>query len=208
MKDHYYKKLALEVDINELAEYFSIVETKYSHLKWTYEKCKDNVSDKWHDIFKAGLGNHLYSGWSIVSNLPEGEICPPLNESITKTRLDSFRNTELSFGIVKRLQEKIPFAYKWAIMVQPPGGKVFKHDDRGEYITHVMIESNPNATYTFYKSPEESHTFSLTVDGSMNTLNVGLKHETQNVGNQDRISLIFVIKQEDWPKLEELNGKV
>jgi hypothetical protein len=93
-------------------------------------------------------------------------------------------------------------------MVQPPGGKVFKHDDRGEYITHVMIESNPDATYTFYKSPEESYTFSLPVDGTMNTLNVGLKHETQNAGKRDRISLIFVIKQEDWPKLEELNGKV
>lgn len=204
----YYKTLDLYIDQSELNEYFSIVETKFDHLKWTYEKCKDNVSDKWHEIFRAGLGNHLYAGWSIVTNLSDGEICPPLNESITKTRLDSFRNTELSFGIVKKLQEKIPFAYKWAIMVQPPGGRVFKHDDRGEYITHIMIKTDPDATYTFYKSPEESHTFSLPVNGSLNTLNVNLKHETQNLGQQDRISLIFVIKQEDLPKLEALHGKV
>jgi len=208
MRDYYYKKLDLEVDPVELADYFETVETQYSHLKWTYSQHKENVSDKWHTIFNAGLGNHLYSGWSIVTNLPDGEVCPPLNESITKTRLDYYRNTELSFGIVKRLQEKIPFAYKWAIMVQPPGGKVFKHDDRGEFITHVMIKTNNDATYTFYKTPEESHTFSLPVDGGMYTLNVNLKHETENTGNSDRVSLIFVIKAEDIDKLEALNGKV
>jgi len=207
MLDLYYKKLDLYVDINELSEYFSIIEKKYDNLKWTYDRHKDNVSDKWHDIFNSNKGNEFYSGWSIVSNLPDGEVCPPLNESITKSRLDYFKDTELSFGIVKRLQEKIPFAYKWAIISQPTNGKVFKHDDRGEYVTHIVIQTSPECIFRFYKNDHEFLDFNLPADGHLYTLNTELKHETWNNGIV-RHSLIFVIKKEDYPELEALNGKI
>jgi hypothetical protein len=207
LKMDYYKRLNFHVDIQELQDYYQTLSTTYAHLKWTYEQHKADVSDKWHEIFNSKDGNNLFSGWSIDTNLPDGQVCPPLNESITKTRLDHYRDTELNFGVIKRLRDKIPYATKWAILTQPTGGRVFKHDDRGDYVTHMMIENNSQCVFRFYKSDDEYSDINIPVDGCPYTLNTELKHETWNDG-PERISLIFVIKQEDFPKLEALNGKI
>lgn len=205
----YYKKLDLSIDLQELQEYFNIVETKFAHKRWSVNKFKDQITADKLKTFTEKPNQDSYGGWAIDSNLEDIDaVCPPLNESIsTLPKLDYSRSTELSFGIIERLKEKIPFAYKWAILAQPTHGRTFKHDDRGEYVTHIMIRNNPDCIFRFYKSDEEYLDFSLPVDGSLYTLNTELKHETWNEG-EERISLIFVIKQEDFPKLEALSGKI
>jgi hypothetical protein len=70
-----------------------------------------------------------------------------------------------------------------------------------------MIRNNPNCIFKFYKTEEEFLEFNLPVDGHLYTLNTELQHETWNTGSE-RFSLIFVIKKEDWPKLEALHGKI
>lgn len=209
MINSYYKKLDLYVDINELLEYFSIVETKYIHKYWTVNKFLDQISEKKLKTFKEYPNQDLYGGWAIDSNLEDLDaVCPPLNESISNLpKLEIYRSTELSFGIIEKLKNKIPFAYKWAIISQPTNGRVFKHDDRGEYVTHIIIQSSSECVFRFYKNDNEFLDFSLPVDGNLYTLNTELKHETWNNGTI-RHSLIFVIKKEDFPKLEALSGKI
>lgn len=205
----YYKKLDLYVDPDELQEYFKIVETEFAHKKWTFHKFKDQVSEIKYKTFTEKPGQDGYGGWAIDSNLADiNAVCPPLNESISiLPKLDYDRPTDISFGLVERLKAKIPFAYKWAILAQPTGGKTFLHDDRGEYVTHIMIRNNEDCIFKLYKSPQEFLEFSLPVDGNLYTLNTQLKHETWNEGSE-RFSLIFVIKEKDWPRLEALSGKV
>lgn len=205
----YYKKLDIFVDPDELQEYFKIIETQFAHKKWTFHKFKDQVSEIKYKTFTEKPGQDGYGGWAIDSNLVDIDaVCPPLNESIsTLPKLDYNRSTDMSFGIVERLKAKIPFAYKWAILAQPTGAKTFLHDDRGEYVTHIMIRNNKDCVFRFYKNPDEYLDFSLPVDGNLYTLNTQLKHETWNDG-PERFSLIFVIKQEDWPRLEALSGKI
>lgn len=205
----YYKKLDLYVDLQELNDYFKIVETVYADKKWSVHKFKDQITEKKWKTFTEKPNQDSYGGWAIDSNLVDLDaVCPPLNESISNLpKLDYNRPTALSFGIIERLKAKIPFAYKWAILAQPTGGRTFKHNDGDEYVTHIMVRNNPECIFKFYRNEDEFLEFNLPVDGHLYTLNTELQHETWNTG-PERFSLIFVIKKEDWPKLEALHGKI
>jgi len=147
-------------------------------------------------------------GWAIQSNLVDLTIpCPPYNIS-THERCE-YRNTELAFGLVTKLQNLIPYAYRWSLVVQPPTGKVSRHVDQGdEYTAHIPIYDTPGAIFKFWDHAGNRKEVGMIADGTVYLVDTIIEHETENYSNTDRIGLVFRFKRDDLPKLLELTGEI
>jgi len=186
--------LNFNVPIAELVSYYNILEEKYQHLNWSWSKCGGEVVQQWKEAAYKDDANLLTTGWAIQSNLVDLTIpCPPWNISIHPTT--EYRNTELAFGIIKQLQTAIPFGYRWAVSVQPPGGKVTIHSDQeDEYTVWIPIHTNEFPAITFVS--EDKHVgLNLIADGSAYLLDTTVPHYTYNAGDTIRITVIFRLNQ-------------
>lgn len=194
-------KLNFSVDINELRNYYNILNQVFQHLNWSWEKCGGNVVKQWRDAAYSDRANLLTNGWAIQSNLKDITVpCPPWNISTLETV--DYRNTELAFGIITRLQEKIPYGYRWGVSVQPAGGKVSLHSDQeDEYTVWIPIYTKGPAI-TFDKEYE------LTADGSAYLLNTVVPHYTFNSSDETRVTIIFRLKQDKVDELLSLVGSI
>ena len=186
-------KLNFNVDINELQEYYNMLNTKFQHLDWSWDKCGDTIVKQWRDAAYADSANLLTHGWAIQSNLKDITLpCPPWNISTLETV--EYRNTELAFGIIERLQTAIPYGYRWAVSVQPPGGKVSLHSDQEDECTVWIPIYTEGIAITFVTS-EKNIGYCLDSDGSAYLLDTTVPHFTYNDSKQDRVAIIFRLKQ-------------
>lgn len=186
-------KLNFNVNIEELRDYYSILNTKYQYLDWSWKKCGDTIVSQWKDVAYQDPANLLTHGWAIHSNLKDITIpCPPWNISTLETV--EYRNTELAFGIIERLQKAIPYGYRWAISVQPSGGKVALHSDHEDELT-VWIPIYTNGVTISFVDQDSDTDYYLESDGSAYLLDTTVSHYTHNKSNKDRVALIFRINQ-------------
>lgn len=185
-------KLKTKIDINDLRSYYKRVVEEFSHLHWTKENEIETTNDKWRD---NNMVDKL-TGWGIDTNLDDiNSPSPPYNIS-TKKKSSSYRNTVLSFGVVKELQEIFPFAYRWAISVQEPGGYVNRHADNADNLTVWIPIYNPNkAGLIMYHNGEEINNH-LDDDGSLYLVDTTIEHSTYNNDTTDRVLLSFRFFQE------------
>lgn len=199
-------KLNFSVDINELQEYYNTLNTKFQHLDWSWEKCGDTIVKQWRDAAYADPANLLTHGWAIQSNLKDISIpCPPWNISTLETV--EYRNTELAFGIIERLQTAIPYGYRWAVSVQPPGGKVSLHSDQEDECTVWIPIYTEGVAITFVTS-EKNTGYCLDSNGSAYLLDTTVPHFTYNDADQDRVAIIFRLKQTNINELLALTGTI
>lgn len=199
-------KLNFFVDINELKSYYDILQTNYSHLDWRYERCKTNIIEQWEDAAREDPANLLTHGWAIQSNLEDLTVpCPPWDISASGTR--GYRNTELAFGIIDRLQRLIPNGHRWSVSVQPPGGKVSLHSDESDEMT-VWIPIYTNGTVITFLDNGSELKYSLDSDGSAYLLDTNVPHFTYNSSTEDRVTIIFRINLEYIDKLLAVEGLV
>lgn len=209
MLDSAVTKLNFTVKLDSLKEYYETLKTKYEHLCWRWEKNGHEITKEWHDrILSNGIGCTYPYGWAIQSNLVDLSIpCPPYNISIYERT--EYRNTELAFGLVTKLQELMPFTYRWSLVVQPPGGKVSRHVDQGdEYTGHIPIFDADGATFKFWDSNNNRKDFGIPADGSVYLVDTIIEHETENYGTVDRVGLVFRFKRKDLPTLLNLTGEI
>lgn len=180
------KKLKTTVSIENLISYYETLNSKYQHLLWSPEIHKDDILEKWQNTSMT----EKTQGWGIQSNLEDLSIpCPPFN--ITKHKTVEYRNTELVFGVVKDLVELFPYAYRWALTVQLPAGKVSLHSDNTENLTvWIPITNPPKAHITFVESNIE-HRYCFPADGSLYLLDTSIPHYTYNDDNIPRAILSF-----------------
>lgn len=192
-------RLNFVVPIEELREYYNILETEYQHLNWSWEKCGGDVVEQWRDAAYLDPANLLTNGWAIQSNLKDITLpCPPWNISTLETV--EYRNTELAFGIVERLQKFIPYSYRWSISVQPPGGKVTKHSDHeDEYTVWIPIHTK-GSSIVFDKEYE------LIADGSAYLLDTTVPHYTENTSDITRVTIIFRMNRKYKDDILSLQG--
>lgn len=195
-------KLNFTVPIQELKSYYNKLGTQYQHLNWNWSKCEDQIVEQWKKEISKDPANLLTNGWAIQSNLVDLSIpCPPWNISTHETT--GYRNTELVFGVISRLQKAIPYGYRWAISVQPPGGKVSVHSDQtDEYTVWIPIFTNKQDSITFVRDGIE-HGYVLESDGSAYLLNTTVPHYTYNQGNETRVTVIFRLNQKYEQELLE-----
>jgi len=201
-------KLNFTIKLDSLKEYYHVLVTKYDHLKWSWNKHGLNITDEWRERMMQDEGTLLPYGWAIQSNLVDITLpCPPYNIS-THERCD-YRNTELAFGLVTKLQDLMPYTYRWSLVVQPPKGKVARHSDQGdEYTAHIPIYEAGLAVFKFWDKNENQQLFTMNADGSVYLVDTIIDHETENYDTTDRIGLVFRFKRTDLPKLLAITGEI
>ncbi len=199
-------KLNFNVDINELQEYYNTLNTKFQHLDWSWDRCGDTIVKQWRDAAYEDPANLLTHGWAIQSNLKDITLpCPPWNISTLETV--EYRNTELAFGIIERLQTVIPYGYRWAVSVQPPGGKVSLHSDQEDECT-VWVPIYTEGVAITFVTPEKNTGYCLDSDGSAYLLDTTVPHFTHNDSKQDRVTIIFRLKQAHINELLALSSTI
>jgi hypothetical protein len=193
--------LNFTVSLTELKSYYEILKNNYDHLDWSWEKCGNDVVKQWQDAAYADTANLLTHGWAIQSNLKDiNKPCPPWNISTLETV--EYRNTELVFGIIEKLQKIIPYAYRWSVSVQPPGGKVTTHTDHeDEYTVWIPI-------YTKGPSIVFDKEYKLYANGSAYLLDTTIPHSTSNDSDQERVTIIFRLNQKHVNDLLSITGVV
>jgi hypothetical protein len=204
MVENILTKLNFSVDIKELRDYYNTINTKFQHLDWSWQKCGGDVVDQWKTAAYQDPANLLTHGWAIQSNLVDLSLpCPPWNISTHDTT--EYRNTELVFGIIDRLQKKLPFAYRWSVSVQPPTGTVGLHSDQeDEYTVWIPIYTDGDAI-TFV-TPEKTTAYSLECNGSVYLFDTTIPHFTYNGSKQDRVTIIFRLNVKHLNQLLEIQG--
>lgn len=175
------KKLPnIKFDPVELLEYYHAVMKNFPQLMWTVPSSTDT---KMHSV------SNMYS-WAIQSNLKDPtQPCPPYHfdgiEGIIES--DDFSvPTELIFGFAEKLIKAFPNVRQTSIAGHPPGTKIGLHPDNDEFLKiHIPIKTNPDAWFFF-----EDEKFNLEI-GSAYMINTVLPHGTDNLGNTDRVHLLF-----------------
>jgi len=181
------RKLNYSVDINELRRYFATVESDFNYLKWSWDQ-SDTIVEQWKIEAHKDPANLLTCGYAIQSNLVDLSLpCPPWNISTLPTT--DYRNTVLVFGIVKELQYKFPYGYRWSISVQPPKGKVGLHNDQEDELTVWIPIYTKGSVITFV--PDSEIPIELPSDGSMYLLDTTIPHYTYNESDEVRVSILF-----------------
>jgi hypothetical protein len=195
------QRLNFTVPLEELKSYYEILKNNYSHLDWSWENCGNDIVEQWRDAAYADPANLLTHGWAIQSNLTDiSKPCPPWNISTLETV--EYRNTELVFGVIVRLQTALPYAYRWSISVQPPGGKVTSHSDQeDEYTVWIPIYARgPSIVF--------DRDYELTADGSAYLLDTTVPHHTENNSNITRVTVIFRMNRRHKENILSLRGVV
>lgn len=198
-------KLNLTADLLELREYYQVLKTQYSHLKWIATEQRDNIKREAYNSENIDLSK-MASGYAITTYLPEDDprLPAPWNV-ISKLTTDGKKRTEMCFGIAERLLDKIPMAYRLGVSVTPGGNYIESHTDDAWHI-HFPIYSPPQSFFTWddeNRNPVEwSH---YPADGSSWALNTLLMHSVKNQDTEDRVHMFFSVKEEDIPALLQLN---
>jgi hypothetical protein len=206
MIDTILTNLKFSVNIEELREYYKILKEEYSDLNWSWIKCGNDIVDQWRDAAYQDEANLLTHGWAIQSNLKDISIpCPPWNISTHETV--DYRNTKLAFGIVERLQKAIPYGYRWAVSVQPPGGKVSLHTDQEDECTVWIPIYTEGVSITFTTS-EKNTEYCLDSNGSAYLFDTTIPHLTYNNSKQDRVTIIFRLKLTNLKQLLKVQGLI
>lgn len=163
-----------------LIEYYNCVVEHYPQLKWTPPSSANSLT---HNV------SEMYS-WAIQSNLKDPtKPCPPYHiyagEEVSENN-DCRVPTELIFGFAERLLNTLPEVRQLGIAGHPPGTRIDLHPDNDEFLKiHIPIKTNPDAWFFF-----EDEKFNMEI-GSAYFVNTILPHGTNNLGNDDRVHLIF-----------------
>jgi len=199
-------RLNFKVNIRELEDYYQTLTREYQHLDWSWLKCGDSVVEQWRTAAYKDSANLLTHGWAIQSNLKDINLpCPPWN--ISKHETVEYRNTELAFGIIERLQQQLPFAYRWAVSVQPPGGQVGLHSDQ-ENESAVWIPIHTNGVAITFVTLDNTTEYCLDSDGSAYLFDTTIPHFTYNNSTQDRVTIIFRLNNKHLDQLLSIQGTI
>jgi hypothetical protein len=190
--DNAVRKLKFTVSIPNLKKYYTILSTQYDHLHWSWAENSIHLEDP-SKILCVTTNETIMHGWPLQSDMADSGMPPSMLKS--KHARIPWYDTELMFGIVKNLKSHIPYSYRWTLFVLPPGGKVVKHNDPGEYVVHIPIEWGEDAKFILGDHPT-SIEYTLPADGSAYVVDVEIPHETVNNSSVDRVGLIFRIKRE------------
>lgn len=206
MIDKILTNLNFIVDIDELRKYYNTLKEEHSDLNWSWDKCGGDIVEQWRDAAHQDPANLLTHGWAIQSNLKDISLpCPPWN--ISKHETVEYRNTKLFFGVIERLKTAVPYGYRWAVSVQPPGGKVSLHSDQEDELTVWIPIYTDGVTITFV-TPEKNTGYCLDSNGSAYLFDTTIPHFTYNDSQQDRVTIIFRLNVKYLNELLEVQGSI
>jgi hypothetical protein len=184
-------KLKLNVNLDEIRNYYNTVVNDFNYLKWSRSL----------DDIESGVGGHSFEnlyGWGIESNQPDiDQPCPPYN--VLKLK-NEYKETKLVFGPILNLKKLFPNSHQYSIAGHPSGTRVNLHRDSDKYLKiHIPIYTNPSAEFIF-----KDNKYHLPADGSIYLVNTQVMHGTDNQGTTDRVHLFFKVPSTDLNKILEL----
>jgi hypothetical protein len=199
-----FKKLNFTVNLQELESFYLDTKNNYEHLRWTWEKNKIHLND---DALSScqDINEIMMTGWMLESDMLDRSIPPSMLRS--KHARTAWYDTEIMSGVAKRLKDKVPFAYRWTLFVLPPGGKVVKHTDAGEYAIHIPLYWDENALFIFGDHPNTTQVY-FPADGSAYLVDAEVPHETVNNSTTDRVGLVCRIKRDKLNEILNITGIV
>jgi Aspartyl/Asparaginyl beta-hydroxylase len=203
------KKLNFTVNLDELKDYYQDLQENYQHLCWDFRKVKrGDITDEWFDRIKSHNGANLGIGWAIQSNLVDINIpCPPYN--ISTLPQCPYRNTEMAKGLILRMQQAMPYTYRWSLFVQLPGGTVPRHIDQYDECTvHIPLQWDPEAVFEIGEDENNLETVTFPPTGEAYMVNTLISHATFNRSIRDRIGLVFRLSRDDLEKLYSVTGQL
>jgi hypothetical protein len=208
MLDNAVTQLNFTIKLDSLKDYYHTLVNDYDHLRWCWERNGREITEEWRQRMMLDAGTLLPYGWAIQSNLVDKTIpCPPYN--ISTHPITKYGNTELAFGLVRKLQKLIPYSYRWSLVVQPPTGKVSRHSDQGdEYTAHIPIYEAKNAVFKFWDKNDNRKDFTMIADGNVYLVDTIIDHETENYDTTDRIGLVFRFKRKNLIRLLSITGEI
>lgn len=180
----------IKFNSSELLAYFHTIERDFSHMKWTVDSTLDTLD---HSV------SAVYS-YNMQTNFKNNQIpCSPYHVSPKdgwKYELlddDGFNNpTDLLFGIAKRIVDKIPNVRQMGIACHPPGTRISQHIDNKDFLKiHIPIQTTSNSYFSF---GDKDYVMEV---GKAYLVNTSSKHGTNNLGNLDRVHLLFKINPND-----------
>lgn len=192
-------KLNFKLDIQELKEYYETLKRDYQDRHWTWEKNHIHLdADAKQEC--ASPENTIFHGWPLQSNMKDPKIMPSILKS--KHPQVPWYNTSLMFGVMRRLYERIPFAYRWTLFVLPPSGRITRHVDHNQYVILIPIEWEKEAVFNF----DVPYTFKCNGDAYL--LDVEVPHDTANFSNKDRVNLNARIDREQLDNIMKVTGEI
>jgi hypothetical protein len=172
---------------------------------WSWDRYSDTIVEQWRDNAYSDPDNLKTYGWAIQSNLEDLSVpCPPWN--ISTHKIVEYRNTELAFGIIEKLQRAIPYGYRWSISVQLPGGKVSLQSDQEDEATVWIPIYTDGVAITFVTDIKTGYT--LESNGNLYLLDTTVPHYTYNSSDKDRVAIIFRLPKSKVYQLIEIKGKI
>lgn len=194
MNDHILK-LDVKVNLDKLRDYYHTVEESFQNLCWTA---------KGHN--NSGVGGHRVDdvyGWAIETNSVDlNKPSSPYNISSEKN--DTYRDTELVFGIIHAFKSSFPMAHGYGIAVHPPASFINFHTDTDTFIKiHVPVYTNDTSFFCF-----RDKKYNMKADGSMYLVDTRLEHGTDNQGDTNRIHLIFKIPEQYDKIVQTFSGVI
>jgi hypothetical protein len=185
--------LNIKFDLDEAREYFHTVDGTYPHLRYTPDENATNT-----EVHKV---NGFY-GYGIQSNLEDlTKPCPPYH--IHKNGSDIYRNTVLVFGFAKKLIDFFPNVRQLGIAVHPPGVEIAQHIDNDEfYKIHIPLYTNNSSYFSFGKEKN------VMLPGKMYLVETKYMHGTTNIGESNRVHILFKLHRSTFNDVLNLTGSL
>lgn len=203
------EKLNFKFDVNELYHYIDLLKSDYKECSWGIS---DILKLPQTDYMKERVqfANQCY-GWAITTeNLDvSSKSNSPWPEAVDDTayrdkELRKERKTDLVFGVIERLFQKIPYACKTFISVFPPGAETIPHKDQDFLLrVHVPIYTNKDVKWM----TEEGY-HNIQELGSAYLCDTRKMHSIYNDGMTDRVHLIFAVEDKNINKLKKMSGTI
>lgn len=203
------EKLTLTFDVAELRNYVTLLKTHYQDYSWGFEDMK-KLPQTIYMKERVQFAENCY-GWAITTenlNL-SSKSNTPWPEAVDDTAyqdktLRKERTTDLVFGIIERLLEKVPFACKISISVFPPGSQTIPHKDQDFLLrVHVPIYTNKDVKWLSEEGYSDLHEL-----GSAYLCDTRKMHSVYNDGTVDRVHLIFAIEQIHIDALKKIKDTI
>ena len=173
----------VKFDVDEVVNYWNIVNTDYNYLKWT-------ITDRDVPPDTPGVSTIGIYGYGILSNLDDVNLpCnPPGNSNKDPNHMNFTKPTKLVFGIAEKILKQFPKCEELSITAHPPGTSIPSHIDKGIHIRiHIPITTNEYAWFQHGATK-----LNLEV-GKAYIVNTKRLHSTVNHGTSDRIHILFKV---------------
>jgi len=205
------EKLNFTVNINELREYYTELQSQHDKYYWEASKNLEKINEGAKEAWKShNNGRDInIAGWALQKWNNGDEIMAPhpnilkgFNDNVSEQKIEDVQHeTPMLFGIAKRIIDLFPESSRMALSVVTPGTHLKRHTDEIFLLrVHIPIYSEIGNIWT-----TDDGEYYLE-EGSAYLCDTRSPHSITNNSQSDRVHLLFALPESSLEKLRSLNG--